>query len=265
MIPRRIIQTGKSRDTRVLFRAAAASLIHQNPDFEFLFFDDQEVEDFIDQEFSSYRRIVDSFEHRIQRYDFFRYLAVYHFGGFYFDQDVMLASSLEPLLRHDCVFSFERLTWSDYLRTEAKMDWEIGNYAFGATANHPFIELIIKNCVRAQEDAEWRNRATKSLPRLLRDELSVIYSTGPGLVSRTFAEYKNTRDDVTILFPEDVCDRQNWNLFGDYGIHLGVGSWRREQTSVRRRLINSLGKLNEDRAIREGRKLGKGRTAKIPS
>jgi mannosyltransferase OCH1-like enzyme len=261
VIPKRIIQTGKSADSRVMFRAAAASLRLLNPDFEHVFFDDQRVEEFIDKEFPNYRTVVDSFPWRIQRYDFFRYLAVYRLGGFYFDLDVMLASSLTPLLNSGCVFPFERLTWSSYLRDQCGMDWEIGNYAFGAAAGHPFLEAVISNCVRAQKDREWREAPTKSLPRLLRDELSVIYSTGPGLVSRTLAEYRND-PEVTVLFPQDVCDKENWNLFGTYGIHLGVGSWRRQHTSIRQRLVNLLSKWNEDRAIRMGQKLGKVRCLK---
>src|SRR5215831_19373076 len=97
-IPRRIIQTDKSRDLSLLARAATTSLRLLNPDFEYLFFDDAQVEEFIDAEFPEYRPVFDSFPVRIQRYDLFRYLAVYRFGGFYFDTDVLLASGLENLL-----------------------------------------------------------------------------------------------------------------------------------------------------------------------
>ena len=65
-----------------------------NPDYEYLFFDDGRVEEFIAQEFPQYRAVFESFEVPIQRYDFFRYLAVYHYGGFYLDLDVLLGSGL---------------------------------------------------------------------------------------------------------------------------------------------------------------------------
>src|SRR5437660_57893 len=108
-IPKRIIQTDKSRELPLLARAATVNLRLLNPDFEYLFFDDAQVEEFIDTEFPSYRPVVDSFPERIQRYDFFRYLAVYRFGGFYFDTDVLLASPLEELLAFGCVFLFVHL------------------------------------------------------------------------------------------------------------------------------------------------------------
>ena len=61
----------------------------------------------------------------------------------------------QDLLDFGCVFPFEELTINMFLRREYGMDWEIGNYAFGAAAGHPFLHAIIKNCVRAQKDPEW--------------------------------------------------------------------------------------------------------------
>ncbi|MCI0599285.1 MAG: hypothetical protein L0Y50_00385 [Beijerinckiaceae bacterium] len=237
MIPRRIIQTAKSRDLPLLERAATANIRLLNPDFEYLFFDDAKVEEFIDAEFPQYRPVFDAFSVPIQRYDFFRYLAVYRFGGFYFDTDVLLASSLEDLLGFACVFPFEELTVHTFLRDEYEMDWEIGNYAFGAAAGHPFLDAIIKNCVRAQQHPEWAEEMMKSIPRVFRSDFLVYDTTGPGLVSRTLAEYPNAHGQVKVLFPEDVRDPASCHCFGAYGVHLHGGTWRKRQGFVRRRLF----------------------------
>lgn len=233
-IPRRIIQTEKSRDLPLRAKAATANLRLLNPNFEYLFFDDAQVEEFIDAEFPQYRPVFDSFSLRIQRYDFFRYLAVYHFGGFYFDTDVFLACSLEDLLEFGCVFPFEHLTIYRFLREEYQMDWEIGNYAFGAAAGHPFLEAIIKNCVRGQQHPEWAEVMMKSIPRAFRGEFVVLATTGPGLVSRTLAEYPGASNQVKVLFPEDVRDPNSWFCFGAYGVHLQVGAWRKRRGLVPR-------------------------------
>src|ERR1700694_2583540 len=142
-IPKRIIQTGKHAHQPLRTRAMTANLKLMNPDFEYLFFDDQQVRVFFEREFPQYRGVFDSFKFPIQRYDFFRYLAVYRYGGFYFDLDVLLASGLSGLLGHGCVFPFEALTVSRYLRDHLGMDWQIGNYAFGAAPGHVFVEAII--------------------------------------------------------------------------------------------------------------------------
>src|SRR5262245_47375937 len=115
-IPKRIIQTDRSANLPPISRAAVAAIRSLNPEFEYLFFDDGQVEEFIDKRFPEYRHVVDSFPVRIQRYDFFRYLAIYQLGGFYLDMDVLLSSSLGDLVDSGCVFPFERLTWSAVLR-----------------------------------------------------------------------------------------------------------------------------------------------------
>jgi hypothetical protein len=238
-IPRRIIQTGKSANLPLLAKAAATNVRMLNPDFEYLFFDDAQVEEFIDAEFPEYRPVFDSFSARIQRYDFFRYLVVYRFGGFYFDTDVFLASSLEDLLGFSCVFPFEHLSIHSFLCEKYGMDWEIGNYAFGAAAGNPFLHAIIKNCVRAQQYPEWMEAMMKSIPRMLRAEYFVLDTTGPGLISRTLAEYPGARDQVKVLFPEDVCDENSWYRFGTYGVHLQVGTWRKRK-GVSHRVLHRL-------------------------
>src|SRR4051812_34108807 len=127
-IPKRIIQTANTAALTLRTRAMMTNLQLVNPDFGFVFFDDAQVAQFVASEFPQYSSIFNSFTYSIQKYDLFRYLAVYRFGGFYFDTDVLLAANLTPLLKHDCVFSFEALTVSRFLRVNCGMDWIMGNY-----------------------------------------------------------------------------------------------------------------------------------------
>lgn len=259
-IPKRIIQTDKSLDLPLLSKAAVVNVRLLNPDFEYLFFDDKQVDKFIDDKFPQYRGVFDSFRVPIQRYDFFRYLAVYHFGGFYLDLDVFLASSLSGLLNFGCVFPFEDLTINMFLRREYGMDWEIGNYAFGAAAGHPFLDAVIKNCIRAQRDPKWVQPMMRSIPRMFRGEYFVLNTTGPGLVSRTLAEYPSAAKQVKVLFPEDVCDPVNRHRFGEFGVHLMQATWRKRMGIVRRRLLLSWWWWIGRKVLKESLKLGRNRS-----
>ena len=258
-IPARIIQTGKSRDLPLLARSAAANLQALNPGFEYLFFDDQQVFAFVRKEFPDYYDVFQTFPFRIQRYDFFRYLAVFRLGGFYFDLDFFLATGLKPLLSERCVLPFEELTLNRWLRDRFGMDWEVGNYAFGASAGHPFLQAAINNCVRAQRDPAWVRPLMRGLPWLFRSEFRVLNTTGPGLLSRTLAESPHLAGQVTVLFPEDVCDPQTWHQFGEFGIHLMEGSWRARGGFVRRRLGNLWEAWAYRRGMAESRRSGKTR------
>jgi len=259
-IPRRIIQTAKTCDLPLLQRAAQISLKLLNPGFEYQFFDDAAVRIFIDERVPQYRSAFDSFRIPIQRVDFFRYLAVWELGGFYFDTDVLFASTLQPLLSHRCVFPFEELTLNRHLRMHYEMDWEIGNYAFGAVPKHPFLEAVIRNCIRAQNDPDWVKPMAEGLPRLLRSSYRVLYTTGPALLSRTLADNPLLANDVTILFPADVCDANQWNQFGEYATHLKLNSWYGGNVVLRR-----LAAMSESRARRmlhrDSLKMGKRRSS----
>jgi hypothetical protein len=237
-VPRRIIQTGKTVELALKQRAVVCNLKLLNPDFEYLYFDDDQVENFIDAEYPHYRAVFDAFPFRIQKFDFFRYLAVYKLGGFYFDLDVLLATSIAPLVSSECVFPFEGLGVSRYLREAYGMDWQIGNYAFGARAGHPFLAAVIENCVRAQREPTWVAPVMRSMPWLSRSQFYVLHTTGPGLLSRTLAESADLASGVTVLMPDDVCEPSNWNLFGDYGIHLMDGSWREQSGWVKKKVAD---------------------------
>jgi len=209
-------------------------LLH--PEYEYVFFDDAHVEAFIQEQCTEWRDAFRSFRFRIQRYDFFRYVAVYHYGGFYLDVDVFLAEALTPLTSMECVFPFEELTDSQFLWDRFQMDWQIGNYAFGAEPGHPFLAAVIDNCLRATRDASWVRPMMKWTPRPFYDEAYILNTTGPGLVSRTLAESQTLADRVNILFPDDVRDPRNWHHFGEFGVHEMVGSWRQRDSVLSLRL-----------------------------
>jgi hypothetical protein len=259
-IPARIIQTAKTRDLPLMAQAAMANLKCLNPGFEHRFFDDQEVNAFVQTEFPQYFELFQSFPYRIQKYDFFRYLAVFRLGGFYFDLDVFLARGLEELRSHSCVFPFEEITINRCLRRKYDMDWEIGNYAFGAAAGDPFINAVILNCVKAQQNPDWVRPMLQGMPRWLQSDFEVLNTTGPGLVSRTLAENPSLAKEITVLFPEDVCDDRTWHHFGNFGVHAMDGSWRTRGSYLRRRLANLWEAWISRRGMKESRRRGKTRS-----
>jgi len=260
-IPKRIIQTGKSSDLPLLSKAAVANVRLLNPDFEYLFFDDKQVEKFIKDKFPKYLGLFNSFPFHIQRYDFFRYLAIYQLGGFYFDLDVFLVDSLDGLLDNGgCIFPFEELTLNKALWQKYGMDWEIGNYAFGAAAGHPFLKAIIDNCVKAQKNPEWVQPMLRYIPRIFRGEYYVLNTTGPGLVSRTLAEFPESMLHIKVLFPENVCDSEHHHCFGRYGVHFQEATWRTRKGALWRRL-NYLWELwTRKKLLKHSQRLGKSRS-----
>jgi hypothetical protein len=262
MIPKRIIQTGPP-ELPLLLRAAMVNAKALHPDWEYRFFSDAQIEEFLREDFPQYLADYTSFRHRIQKYDFFRYLAVYRFGGFYMDMDVFLAESLDPLLASACVFPFEELAQGRYFEEQHGMDWQIGNYAFGAEAGHPFLAAVIENCLRAKHDEQWSKPMMKGTPPSLRADFYVLNTTGPGMLSRTFAEHPELVDGIEVLFPDDVCDRRSWHHFGRFGVHHMAGSWRPKGNLLSRRMTRVWEQWIERRVLAQGRTRGKTRSVRL--
>jgi inositol phosphorylceramide mannosyltransferase catalytic subunit len=264
MIPHLIIQTGP-KNIPLLLQAAMVNVRILHPEFEYRFFDDAMIESFLEQHFPEYKSAYNSFRFRVQKYDFFRYLAVYHYGGFYLDLDVFLVRDLTPLLTSPCVFAFEELAEGQYFWNQFKMDWQIGNYAFGAEPGHSFLAAVIENCLRSQRQPDWVRPMMQGIPPSLRDDLYVLNTTGPGMLSRTLAENPELADSINVLFPPDVCNRESWHQFGTYGVHSMVGSWRPQSNFLSRCLTRLWGHWNQRRLLAEGRARGKTRRVRLVS
>lgn len=259
LIPKRIVQTGKSRDLTLLQRAVATNVRLLHPDFEYCFYDDRQVEQFVATEPPEHVATFAALPCPIQKFDFFRYLAIYRDGGFYLDLDVLLAARLTPLLGTGCVFSFEDLNISRHLREEHGFDWALGNYAFGAAPGHPFLQAVIANCVRAQQDPEWVEPMMRGIPRWFQPEFRILSTTGPLLISRTLAENPALAETLTILFPDDICVPRNRHRFGDYGVHLMQASWRTRYGRGRRILAGFWEMWAYRKYERQSRQLGRTR------
>jgi hypothetical protein len=103
----------------------------------------------------------------------------------------------------------------------------------------------------------------RGVPPLSGAEYHVLYTTGPGLVSRTLAENVGVANTVTVLFPDDVCDIESWNRFGHFGVHLMEGTWRASSSYLRRRIAQTIEFWTVQRRIREGRR--RGATRRVPA
>ena len=146
------------------------------------------------------------------------------------------AKSLSALLEYGCVFTFEELTIYEFLRRRHNMDWEIANYGFGASAEHPFLKEIIINCAKSQLEPEWAAEMLSSIPFFFQKEFKILCTTGPGMVTRTLAENLHIAKTVKLLFPDDVRDKSNWHCFGDIAVHLQSASWRSRKDFIKRKL-----------------------------
>lgn len=92
------------------------------------------------------------FSYDIQRCDFWKYLILYHHGGFYFDTDVMLLQPIEKWYslnetnyqEIDLILGIEGVV--DEKKWHRGISWrpaQINNWALAAVPKHPFLKYLI--------------------------------------------------------------------------------------------------------------------------
>jgi hypothetical protein len=59
-------------------------------------------------------------------------------------------------------------------------------------------------------------------------------------MTRTLAENPALRPSLELLVPTELGDGAKWRYFGNYGVHVSAGSWRRKYSGLRRFLGRQL-------------------------
>lgn len=86
-IPKIIWQTMKSNQVPAIMKEYADTWIENNPEYEYKFFDDDDIIDFIRNDFPAYLQAYNKIKYGASKADLWRYLIIYKYGGVYVDMD----------------------------------------------------------------------------------------------------------------------------------------------------------------------------------
>lgn len=226
-IPKRIIQVwfDKSKTTRdktnkypKKFDKHVKSIMLANPGYEYMFFDKTQAEAFLIKHYPQYYQTYLRLPIFIQKIDFFRYIAVYHYGGFYMDLDVQALKPLDAqITNHKAVFPVDEYVVAEW-QTDKRfrrfhqngVDFLLGQYAFGAISGHGFLKRLIETI----------HKNIDAYERLVHKGEQYVYSTtGPDFVADEYMDYAE-KEDIFIL------DNGKRQMFGDYAKHDYMGTWK---------------------------------------
>jgi hypothetical protein len=215
-----VIQTWKSLDIPQHMYNLIMKMRSHNPNVNNFFFTDKEIDIFVNQHFPCYYDTFSNFKYNIQKVDFFRYLAIYYYGGLYLDLDMDITASFDTLDRTKCIFPVET-------KGVEKDDILLGNYAFYAPPKHPFllhiINLIVDPVITDDEIASAQSKHTDP-----KEHVYVYFTTGPELVTRAYWSYPD-RENIMLLEPSGEYQK---DCFGNYGRHCSFGSWKSGEPTV---------------------------------
>jgi len=229
-IPKNIIQVWIDFDNKLdknieyplSYKGFVKSVIDMNPSFNHMFFNRDKIEDFLKKEYPNYYKTYQKLPVNIQKVDFFRYIAMYHYGGFYFDLDITAVEPLDELLNLECVFPIDNFIDANMCPAprykpycEKNMNFLLGQYAFAARPRHEFIKLLIDGI---HDNIDEYITVFKS-NKYENHEFYIYQTTGPDYVTNKYIAY-NKKENITIL---EYPLRQ---YFGKYARHSYKGSWK---------------------------------------
>jgi len=225
-IPKIIIQTWKTKSIPEKYKEDVKSIRKYNKDYKFLFFNDDDIDYFLKENYPEYFISYNKLPVKIQKIDYFRYIAVYHYGGFYFDLDMKGYFPIDELLKYDCVFPYEQKIDNNKCKSnrfknfcKKNVKFILGQYAFGAKPQNDFIKTLIETIHNNVDNyiVEY-DKIKENKDKNIYHEY--IYSTtGPDFVTNIYHNYKNKKD-IKILY---------YNVphhFGKFAKHNFYGTWK---------------------------------------
>lgn len=235
MIPKIIIQTWISDNLPDIYKKSQENIKLLHPDFEYKFFNDDDMTNFIDncKTFPDLSKTLNKLNLlKIQLIDIFRMIVIYEFGGFYFDMDVLLHSSLHNLLNYRLVIPYEK-TYNVVVDNRQIIKNKFGNYGFGAEPKSPvikdIIDKIIINCM--------------VIP--FNNSYDYVYNTtGPHAITSVIENIPIDKKYL-LLKPTNWPAENSWHRFGDYGKHIMTGTWKNKHNKYEHyHCVDSISQIN---------------------
>ena len=218
LIPKIIIQTWKTNNVPTRYQPLVNSIKSNNSGYKYMFFTDADIETFLKTNYAEYYKTYLKLPIIIQRIDFFRYIAIYHYGGFYMDLDMECLKPFDNLLNHSCIFPIDEFIskeMGEYPRYKSYSDrgynFLLGQYAFAAEPKHPFIKSLID---KIHENI---NNYIKNVDVGSHDY--VYKTTGPDFCTDVYIDYPD-KSNIAIL------NNNKRQYFGDYAKHNYFGTWK---------------------------------------
>ena len=225
-IPKIIIQTWKTNIIPYKYKDDVYTIRKYNTNYKYLFFNDDDIENFLKENYyDTYYQSYKKLPVIIQKIDYFRYIAVYHYGGFYFDLDMKGYFPLDELLNYDSVFPVDqnidknkcnKIRYNHYCKKG--IQFLLGQYAFGAKPQNDFIKTLIDTIHYSIDRYIIEYEKIKDKSKSIQHQY--IYSTtGPDYVTNIYNNYSNKENVHILHYPIG-------QYFGKFAKHNYYGTWK---------------------------------------
>lgn len=200
------------------YRRYHQTVLKHHPNWEHRFWDEAQCHKFMEQNYSWFLPVYDSYPHKIQRCDAIRYFILHHYGGFYIDMDIECLKPIDDLLEDFEIVLSKLVGFS--------------NAIMGSIPGHPLWLNVFDELIKRKDNsAENTNNFFKNTMPYY-----VGYSTGPILlddcvVAGKFHESNTVRVCPGYIFEPGAPMEINGKIFKgkltseSYTIHHMTTSW----------------------------------------
>lgn len=235
VIPKKIHQTWKVRDTSDGFHTQLITRHGQlNPEWEIMFYDDNDIEDFLRRYFPStilnaYLRI--NSRYGAARADFFRYCVLYVHGGVYLDIKSGIRKKLDSMrVKIDPMDMYNQkdilivghwptAVWGEILEDPKG---EFMNWVMLSTPRHPVLYEVIQDMITnilgfhdnhltqfSQYSEKLGHKYSATFPKYM-----VLQTTGPLMFSRVL--WRHRKDPSILVSDTMIHEFFEYTAFHDY-------------------------------------------------
>jgi len=104
VIPKIIWQTMKTNQVPDFIKSYTDSWIEQNPEYEYRFYDDEDIINFLKKDFPEFLEGYQNLKYGASKADLWRYLIIYKYGGVYADIDCFCINPLRKWINKNAAF-----------------------------------------------------------------------------------------------------------------------------------------------------------------
>jgi len=202
------------------YRRYHQTVLQNHPHWEHQFWDEAKCHKFMEDNYSWFLPVYDSYPYMINRCDAIRYFILYHYGGFYLDMDVECLKPLDDLL-------------ADFELVLSKLVG-FNNAIIGTIPRHPLWTTVFEELKKRQHNLE-----NKTMP------VYVGYSTGPIMLNDCVVAGKFHENPTVLVCPGYIFEpgapmELNGKIFKSqrssetYTIHHMTTSWLPKKHQIAR-------------------------------
>jgi mannosyltransferase OCH1-like enzyme len=217
--PKIIHQTGPSDLSKwhPIWTQCQESWKKTHPDYEYIFWNDEDLENFIKTEYSDYYKIWKECPVHISQIDLARYFILYHYGGIFSDLDIFCYRKFEDKITHGAM-AIQAISESEI----------VGNCLMLGEKAHKFFKLCFEMATfRLQSIKKMSSHNKHGEP----EKIYADYSTGPRLISDALMCY-NSKSDLGVLPTKHFVHDAKFYSEDVVARHMLSGMWGKDILNV---------------------------------